>query len=211
MTIQASNHDHIGMAFEPPALYVPTNLFGSELAYLHTVLPVPEGAEFEFLLNGAEGLFPGLSLIVVPTAVALRVDHRFLENYVGPWPAVVVVRYLKEGRPADLVQVQLRNLLTADVATLRVDLLNSPATIPPEGQLEFVQTNPRVFDADMIPLPFGYGTEIRFLDHAHGIYQSDNTFAIDSEATPGRYRVQVTGPKGLEQIVEFVVRGAGEK
>lgn len=211
MTIQASHYDHIGMAFEPPALYAPSRLFGSEIAYLHTVLPVPDGAEFEYLLNGAVGLFPGLSLIVLPSVIALRVDHHFLESYVGPWPAVVVVRYLKDGKPADLVRVPIRNLSTAEVASMRVDVFGSPVTIPPAGEVKLVQTNPRVFDADMIPLPFGYGTEIRFLDNSHGIYQNGNSFMIDSEATPGQYRVQVTAPQGLEEIVTFTVRAAAQQ
>ncbi|MGN7838353.1 hypothetical protein [Stenotrophomonas sp. 22385] len=205
MTIQASHYDHIGMALEPPALYVPPRLHGSNIARLHTVLPLPEGAELDCLLNGSPEAVEGLSLFHYPPSTGVYVDHRFLEHYPGPWPAIVEVRYLKNGRPADLVRLPLLNTLTAVPTHLRVYVSGSPVQVPPEGHVAVLQTNPYLYNADGVPLPFGYGTAIELLDPHPGIEHYDNTFTITHSAVPGHYRVRITTQWSLEQTVSLTV------
>ncbi|MFI8716512.1 hypothetical protein ACIGHF_01265 [Stenotrophomonas sp. NPDC077464] len=205
MTLSASNHDHIGMAFEPPALYVPPRLHGSNIANLHTVLPLPEGAEFDYLLNGASQVVEGLSVFHFPGVQGVYVDDRFLEHYPGPWPAVMEVRCLKDGQPADLARLPLLNTLTAVPTHMRVVVSGNPVPVPPPGHIAVLQTNPYVFDADGVPLPFGYGTVIELLDPHPGIEHYDNTFIISHNAAPGAYRVRVTSQWGLEQTVTLTL------
>ncbi len=205
MTLGTNQHNHIGMAFEPPALYVPPRLHGSNIAYLHTVLPVPDGATFDYRLNGAPGTVAGLSVFHYPTVIGVYVDDRFLQAYAGPWPAVMEVRCLQHGQPVDLARVPLLDTRTAVPVHLRVDVSGSPVTVPPSGARAVVQTSPRVSDADLIPLPFLYGSTIQLLNPGPGIEQQGHTFIVTDKAELGTYRVRVTTTWGLEQTVTFEV------
>jgi len=205
MTLSASNHDHIGMAFEPPAVYVPPRLHDTQLVYLHTVLPLPDGTQFDYLLNGGPGPVEGIRVVHHPAVKGVLVDHAFLQSYRGPWPALLEVRYLKNGQPADLGRLPLLDPHAAVATRLRVDVLGSPAVIPPADATEVVTLRPRLFDAELIPLPSGFGTVVELLDPHDGIRQHDSAFINTDAAVAGEYRVRVTTKWGLEQTVSFTV------
>jgi len=210
MTLSTFNQDHIGMAFEPPAVYVPPRLHDTHLVYLHTVLPLPDGAEVDYLLNGGPGPVEGISVVLHPAVNGVLVNHAFLQSYRGPWPALLEVRYLKNGQPADLGRLPLLDPDAAVATRLQVDVLNSPVVIPSTGATEVVTIRPRLFDAELIPLPRGFGTVIELLDPHDGIRQYDGSFIVTDAAVAGEYRVRVTTRWGLEQTVSFTVASTPE-
>jgi len=208
MTVDTTHYDHIGMAFEPPAIYAPPRFHRSQIVYLHTVRPLPEGARLDYLLNGESGPVDGLSLLVTPEVVSVYCAALFKEMYRGPWPALMEVRYLKNDLPADLVRLPILDPETAAATSMRVHVVGSPAAVPPQGSEAYVQITPRLFDSNLVPLPFMYGTDIQLLDTPEGIVLDDNILRVTDQAVPGDYRVQVSTRWGLEQTLTIQVNSA---
>lgn len=203
MTLNTSNHHHIGMAFAPPALYAPPVRAHDQLAYLHTVHPLPGDAQIDYMLNGRPGNVEGITAFLHPALNGVSVSRAFLSNYTGPWPAILEVRYLRDGEPADLARLPLLDPHAAVATRLHVDVMQRPTVIPPHGSTEVVSILPRLFDAELLPLPFGFGYDIELLDPHPGIKQHDHAFLISDTAVPGDYRVRVTTKWGLEETVTF--------
>ncbi|WNH51888.1 hypothetical protein [Stenotrophomonas oahuensis] len=210
MTSKTPRYEHIGIHFEPPAMYVsPMEGYGAQLATIHTTAPFPDADAFSYTLNGIEGPVPNVKLFFFHQGGGVRVEPEFIESYDGPWPAQLEVIYSKNGKPADLGRLPLLNPLTAVAAYMRIAMSGSPCVIPQDDWPGRVAVNPHVYDANHIPITYMHGVEVQLLDHDSGIAQNRESFSIYSNATPGDYRVRITTIWGLEETVTFtLVSGA---
>lgn len=210
MTSKTPRHEHIGIHFEPPAMYVsPMGGFGAQLAIMYTTAPFPGADSFFYTLNGVAGPVPNVTLFFTVIGNGIRVEEGFIDSYDGPWPAQLEVIYTKNGKPADLGRLPLLNPLAATPAYLRVAIFGSPCVIPQEDWPARVALNPHVYDENHIPLPYLYGVEIQLLDNDSGIVQNGETFSIFSNAKPGDYRVRVKTTSGVEETVTFTLVSEG--
>ncbi len=210
-SVSSSDPAYIGVSFEPPALYVsPTLAFGQQYSFMSTIHPIAENGEFDYLLNKELGPVENLRLYLSHNLKALIADGLFIRTYTGPWPAEVIVRYKKNGRPTESVRIHLLDPRSAVAVRMEVDY-TPVVEIPTHDGEVFTQLRLALLDAQDIPLPDGYGWDVPPIGPFQGIRQDGNNFFISNKALPGDYAVKITTLWQLEKTVSFKLVAASKR
>lgn len=199
-------NEHIGIVFQPRALYAPLPHQRTQKAIMETLLGELDREDFDIALNSDPGDVQGIYFGIGDGAHVgtVHVDHTFAENYAGPWPANLEVRYLKDGRPVDLGVLQIRDGRNVVPTHMRIEVGPLTVQVPVPNEEKSVTALAFLFDADWIELPFERDTWEFHLDHPRpGLVLNDNQLLIQHGVAPGPVPLRITAIGGLEE--RFIV------
>ncbi len=199
-----SRNEHIGIVFKPRALYAPLPNQATQRAHVETLLEEIDPADFDIALNSSPGEVVGIHLGIGQGAKigTVFVDRSFAENYTGPWPANLEVRYLKNGRPVDLGVLQLRDGRNVVPTHMRTEVRPLTVQVPVPNEEKTVFALAFLFDADWIELPFERDNWEFHLDSPRpGLVLNDNQLLIQHGVEPGPVQLRITAMGGLEERI----------
>ncbi|WP_313458058.1 hypothetical protein [Stenotrophomonas sp.] len=209
LKIVGAPSDHIGIKFFPPAIY--PSLVDSETVLIYTQLPSEiQEPEFEYSVNNVLGPHPDIGFGMPTSSGWMRFYSTFAENYQGPWPAIVEVRYLKGGKPVDLGILQLRDPNNAIAAFMRLTYTHT-VEIPSDPDRTSNHVFAEFFDKDHVILPFRpRDWEVILIDPPAGVSADGNFIYVYPLAQPGEVRFKVRSEMhDLEELGSFQLVAAG--
>ncbi len=199
-------NEHIGIVFQPRALYAPLSHQRTQKAIMETLLEELDREDFDTAFNSSPGEVQGIYFGIGDGAHVgtVQIDHTFAENYSGPWPAHLEVRYLKDGRPVDLGVLQIRDGRNVIPTHMRTEVGLLTVQVPVPNEEKTVTALAFLYDADWIELPFERDTWEFHLDHPRpGLVLNDNQLLIQHGVDPGPVPLRITAIGGLEE--RFIV------
>lgn len=173
---------------------------------MQTLLEEIDREDFDTALNSSTGEVQGIYFGIGDGAHVgtVQIDHTFAENYSGPWPAHLEVRYLKDGRPVDLGVLQIRDGRNVIPTHMRTEVGPLTVQVPLPDEEKTVTALAFLYDADWIELPFERDTWEFHLDHPRpGLVHNDNQLLIQHGVEPGPVPLRITAIGRLEE--RFIV------
>ncbi|MFJ4375783.1 hypothetical protein ACIP1T_24625 [Pseudomonas japonica] len=190
----------IGLELRPSDFYPPLISEFSSFVRIGAEQPLTEDVSLSVTLNSAGGTYEGMMLVFAVGEWMLYFDQRFIHAYQGQWPIEVRVRATQDGQIVGVTSGWLHD--TRTMVCARIDIVFNPAdsvAIPQEGEVMVIAA-PRFYDANGVSLPHSeldWGA--RMVDPMEGVRMVKHLLYISPEAKPGRYRVGIVIPDGLNR------------
>ena len=200
-------HEHIGFSFLPPTLYAPQTSGDYRHISVRTLLPEGTQPVLELTLNGQPYHGELISLHTHGTGGLLWLEDAFAETYAGPWPALLAVRYVKDGIVVDEGPFQLRDPRTATPHRLEPSVVPEAIRPPRPGEPASLTCDARFFDSNGIPVSSrGLEWEVILPHPRPGVRVVDgHRIEVTHEAQPGVVAVWIRERSGIEAMAAFSV------
>ncbi|MDU9394816.1 hypothetical protein [Pseudomonas sp. zfem002] len=190
----------IGLEFRPNGLYPPLLSEVKNFMYIGAELPFEEGVGIKVTLNGVGGTHDGIMLVPREDDWVLEVWPGFVTSYPGQWPIEVSALASQDGQIIGSATGWLYD--TRTVVCAKVDLVFSPGDtveIPQEGEA-LVRANGRFYDENGVRISHEevkWGAQM--VDPMEGVTMIKHQLFIGPNAKPGKYRIAIIGPNGLNR------------
>lgn len=197
----------IGLALNPVDMYPPCRSTSERaVQILHTLSPDAD-LRFRYELNDGPGTHPGLLIAKVNGGWALAVDRMFIGTYQGPWPASVRVIALLDGRTVATATMRLHDTRTMVCTSVDFEFLpDASVEIPDQVEIPVVPA-PLFHDAEGISLPLDeLDWEVTMIDPIEGVRMDRHVLQVSPQAKPGKYRIGLMGPNGLNRARVLTLR-----
>lgn len=190
----------IGLEITPNGLYPPLLSPLLNFVYIRGESPLEEDVGIKVTLNGVGGTHEGVFLVQREADWVLEFWPGFVTSYPGQWPIEVRAVASQDGQIIGGATGWVYD--TRTMVCAKVDLVFSPSdtvAIPQEGEV-LVRATPRFYDENGVSLPHEeLEWSAQMVDPIEGVTMIKHQLHIGPNAKPGKYRVAILGPNGLNR------------